>query len=88
MPTSTPHAVSAGTAAILSLIPGAGHFYLGLPIRGATYLVIALMTCNVGGFGFVIWGIDAFVLAKRMNEGEDVKDKFPLWDVLFFWLLS
>ncbi len=60
-------------AALLGLVPGAGHLYAGEPLRGLTWLagtVVGLFLFVVPGV--VIWGAsiaDASLCARRGNLG-------------------
>lgn len=78
---------------ILSICPGLGHLYIGLPQRGiqlfvavvaANILFEGFLNLNFGPlitFGFIFYSIfDARELALRQAEGERVEDR-PLVDL-------
>lgn len=71
---------SVGLSVVLSiLLPGLGHFYLGLHIRGFTFLIAFLVSLCTHQFyiSVIIWTIcliDIFGCAKRFTKGEHIKD--------------
>ncbi len=66
---------SSALATVLSLIPGAGHYYLGQKKKAAVMLVTAPLSI------FIAWR-DAQVCSRRFNERGTVGD----WE--FFWHTS
>ncbi len=75
-------------AFMFSLIPGAGHMYLGLMNRGVQLMItffallaipnILYFTDFIGLFSIIIWFysvFDSYHIRKRINMGELVEDK-------------
>jgi len=58
-------------AFVFSIIPGAGHVYLGMKERGAgCFLLFCISFLTLIGWIFIILfsGIDAYILANQMNR--------------------
>ena len=76
---------SVGLSVVLSiLLPGLGHFYLGLNQKGVTFLIAYIISCILIFLviGFIltpavwIWGlIDVIKSTEALNAGEYVEDK-------------
>jgi TM2 domain-containing membrane protein YozV len=55
------------------LIPGAGHFYLGLSRRGAYHLVLAICLGCCCGLSNLLAAWDGWRLWRRLARGEVLK---------------
>ena len=72
---------SPGTALCLSVLPGLGHYYLGLKNKSGIYLLIFLACVGIPIIGWIMLPfaylfpfVDAYATAKRMN----VMDEYEL----------
>jgi len=66
----------------LLLLGGAGQLYLGQTTKGIVIMAVCFLTCGVAGIGIVVGCIDAYMIAKRLQEGHSVDE----WE--FFWTNS
>jgi len=59
---------------------GAGQIYLGQTVKGIVLIVATVVSCGILGIIAVPLGaIDAYLIAKKLQEGNPVDD----WE--FFW---
>lgn len=63
----------------LSILPGLGHFYLGLKEKGAIFLFMFFLSCIIPILGWLILPIalifpalDAYKTANRMNRMDEL----------------
>jgi hypothetical protein len=73
--------VSPGLAFAISVLPGSGHFYLGLTNKGillmASFLFVVTMPSDLAPLSVVIVfyaAFDALRLARANNDGDTLKD--------------
>jgi len=64
---------SPGLMCVLSLlIPGLGQILLGQTVKGIVMIVVTAATCGLCGLMYVIAPIDAYKIAKKLQEGNPV----------------
>lgn len=63
------------TATLLSIVPGLGHYYLGLKDKGGLYLLMFCLSCVIPIIGWLMLPIayflpmfDAYKTANRINN--------------------
>ena len=72
--------VSAVAAAVMSIVPGAGHFYLGQVGKAVLFLTLAFGGCCASGVStgvsmltiVTIAIVDAYLVGRRIEKGERV----------------
>lgn len=76
MPASPPKDPIVALLLSLFLLGGTGQIFLGQTTKGIVLIVATICTCGLAG---ILGAIDAYMIAKRLQEGNSVNK----WE--FFW---
>jgi TM2 domain-containing membrane protein YozV len=76
MPASPPKDPIIALLLSLFLLGGTGQIFLGQTTKGIVLIAATIVTCGLAG---ILGAIDAYMIAKRLQEGNSVDE----WE--FFW---